>query len=60
MADVATASDQQARSTEELAMMADEANRKTEMILDEVEGIDGSNRELLNLLESSADGPADD
>jgi len=60
MADVATATDQQARSTEELAMMADEANRKTEMILDEVEGIDGSNRELLDLLESSADGLADD
>jgi methyl-accepting chemotaxis protein len=55
MADVATATDQQARSTEELAMMADEANRKTEMILDEVEGIDDSNRELLDLLESSAD-----
>ena len=60
MADVATATDQQARSTEELAMMADEANRKTEMVLDEVEGIDDSNRELLDLLESSADGPADD
>ena len=57
MADVATATDQQARSTEELAMMADEANRKTEMILDEVEGIDDSNRELLGLLESSVDEP---
>jgi methyl-accepting chemotaxis protein len=55
MADVATATDQQARSTEELAMMADEANRKTEMILDEVEGIDDSNRELLERLESSVD-----
>ena len=41
-------------------MMADEANRKTEMILDEIEGIDDSNRELLDLLESSADGSADD
>ena len=54
MADVATATDQQARSTEELAMMADEANRKTEMILDEAEGIDQSNRELLEMLDSSA------
>jgi methyl-accepting chemotaxis protein len=55
MADVATATDQQARTTENLAMMADEANRKTDMILEEIEGIDDGNRELLETLESSVE-----
>ena len=53
MDQVATATDQQAESTEELAMMADEANRKTSMILEEVTEIDGSNRSLLEMLENS-------
>ncbi|WP_338901425.1 methyl-accepting chemotaxis protein [Salinibaculum marinum] len=53
MDQVATATDQQAESTEELAMMADEANRKAGMILDEVTEINDSNRSLLETLENS-------
>jgi methyl-accepting chemotaxis protein len=55
MDQVATATDQQAESTEELAMMADEANRKAGMILEEVTEIDDSNRSLLETLENSLD-----
>ncbi|MFC7132363.1 MULTISPECIES: methyl-accepting chemotaxis protein [Salinibaculum] len=53
MDQVATATDQQAESTEELAMMADEANRKAGMILGEVTEINDSNRSLLETLETS-------
>jgi methyl-accepting chemotaxis protein len=55
MDQVATATDQQAESTEELAMMADEANHKAGMILEEVTEINDSNRSLLETLESSLD-----
>jgi methyl-accepting chemotaxis protein len=53
MDQVATATDQQAESIEELTMMADEANRKAGMILDEVTEINDSNRSLLETLENS-------
>lgn len=56
MDDVATATDQQAESTEELAMMADEANRKAGMILEEITEISDSNRALLQTLERSLEG----
>ncbi|MEA5388085.1 methyl-accepting chemotaxis protein [Haloarculaceae archaeon H-GB11] len=55
MDQVATATDQQAESTEELAMMSDEANNKAGMILEEVTEINDSNRSLLETLESSLD-----
>ena len=60
MDDVATATDQQAQSTEELAMMADEANRKASMILEEITEISDSNRALLETLESSLAEGAED
>lgn len=60
MDQVATATDQQAESTEELAMMADEANRKAGMILEEVTEINDSNRSLLETLENSMGADTDD
>ena len=53
MDDVATATDQQAESTEELAMMADEADHKAGMILEEITEINESNRSLLEILDNS-------
>lgn len=52
MADIATATDQQAQSTEELAMMADEANLKASMILEEVSGIGSDTQDVLEMIES--------
>ncbi|MGQ4556132.1 methyl-accepting chemotaxis protein [Halobellus sp. GM3] len=57
--EIATATGQQAQSTEELAMMSDEASRKAGMILEEVNQIRDSNRELLETLEESLVADAD-
>jgi len=56
MDEIATATGQQAQGAEELAMMADEANRKSAMILEEVHEIKQSNHGLLERLETSLDG----
>ncbi|RLM59325.1 hypothetical protein DVK02_00825 [Halobellus sp. Atlit-31R] len=53
MSEIATATGQQAESTEELAMMADEASWKAEMIVEEVHEIKGSNEALRDDLERS-------
>ncbi|MEF8854959.1 MAG: hypothetical protein V5A24_05650 [Haloarculaceae archaeon] len=53
--DVATATDQQAERTEGLALVAEEARRKANRILEETNEIDQTNRALLEKLESTLD-----